>query len=165
MPRKFRRVVRKGYSKKVVPHSVAEASSDSDEVCEAQNVETKEVAVQTEPVPHLVTVEMATQTDEEVQTADGETQVDSTMFNDDYMLCEGNNEQKFHQLIVKHKGIFKDAKGRIEPLLVYCYVNCNYQCNAYLVCFLFMLWCMSPCCYWFSLYKSMQSLIRAVLLN
>ena len=34
--------------------------------------------------------------------------------NDDYMMCEGNNDEKFFPLVTKHQGIFKDAKGKYK---------------------------------------------------
>ena len=72
-----------------------------------------------------VSVEAATQTDEattSVATKEDSTQTDDTNMPDEETigdlvspenLCKGNDDAKFHPLVVKHKGIFTDVKGII----------------------------------------------------
>lgn len=142
MPRKFRRVLRKGYSqkktaKKSVPKEASLASSDD----EGSVFDTTEVSVQTETtLTSMISVEV--QTDLTIHPGcyklDAAIQSDLTIHPDCYKLdaaiqcsveeenkenlfpqnsnvehimCEGNKDEKFHPLVEKHKGVFKDVSG------------------------------------------------------
>ena len=76
-------------------------------------VKTISASTETDEV-HVVTVMSAsTQTDKiELKEPRTHTGVELELNPDeDFILCEGNNDEKFHPLIVKHKGIFRDVTG------------------------------------------------------
>ena len=139
MPRKFRRVLRKGYSqKKLAKHQEASLACSDDE---SNMLDTTEVSVQTETVlTAMISVEV--QTDLTVHPdcykLDAAIQSDLTIHPDcykldaaiqcsveeenkenlppqdssvGYMICEGNKDEKFYPLVERHKGVFKDASG------------------------------------------------------
>ena len=123
MPRKVRLYVPKGASRK----GKAEVPSESLHVASVETqtddfqTETAAVSTQTD----VVVVEFkdaAVQTD--IQTAGDSSQVESTDGDDgdgqctdggepaeEFSLCEGNSDEKFIPLIVKHKGVFRDVTG------------------------------------------------------
>ena len=137
MPRKFRRVLRKGYSqKKDSLHN--EATSDTEDSV----LDTTEVSIQTESIfTNLTTI--AVQTDIQTETIftnlttiavqtdiiihPDYCQLDAAIqcsieegikenlpppdSNIQHVICEGNKDEKFYPLIEKHKGIFKDISG------------------------------------------------------
>ena len=121
MPRKFRRYVPKGASR---ASKKSKAPSSSNDVFE--EIATSENSTQTDLPVHNETKDASIQTDEEpvVTTCDGFTQADNDSdgvatdeLGEDPVpaeqdhLCEGNNDIKFHPLIIRHKGVFTDVKG------------------------------------------------------
>ena len=125
MPCKFRHHVPKGASRK--PSKKSQASSSSKDVFE--EIVTSENSTQTDLPVHNETKDSSMQTEEPVvMTCDGST-VESTQTDNDTdgtatdeldedpvpaeqdHLCKGNNDIKFHPLIIRHKGVFTDVKG------------------------------------------------------
>ena len=138
MPRKFRKVVCKGYYKKQVVERVP--TGDSDEEYVGNDSKFTEAATQTDHMPLVLKIDASTQTDigsEVIQVMKSiETQTDSeTMIasNDmevepsvDYVICEGNNDERFQPIIIKHKGIFKDSTGKLSYFIIGC--ESMYKC-------------------------------------
>ena len=123
MPRKFRRVLRKGYSQKKpvksLPDENALACSDNeDSILDTidASVQTgtafsslKSTATQTDismhPDCYQLDATIQCNMDEELKE---DLPPDSSI---NYIMCEGNKDGKFYPLIEKHKGIFKDSSG------------------------------------------------------
>ena len=123
MPRKFRRVVRKGgvKSKKSQQQILTGIRDQVDLVSSAF----AEVAVQTDEVKFG---EMATQTDTNfpVVSTEASMQTENAEYADmctqtsdediqqstELVKCEGNNDDKFLPLVKKHEGIFEDVTGK-----------------------------------------------------
>ena len=38
-------------------------------------------------------------------------------------LCEGNPEEKFHPLILKHKGVFTNVQGTYVHMVYHCFIE------------------------------------------
>jgi len=126
MPRKFRRYVPKGATRQnssTAPSSSSTpAISDEDSAnhttctigtqCELQLTSTEDEAVQVV----AETVDASTQTDELICTDELQDEVQPIQ-ND--RICEGNNDIKFHPLVIKHNGIFINLKG-VYILCVIC---------------------------------------------
>ena len=122
MPRKFRRLLRKGYSqKKLAKHQKASLACSDDE---SNMFDTTEVSVQTETVlTAMISVEVQTdltvhpdcyKLDAAIQCSVEEENKENLPPQDSnvgYMMCEGNKDEKFYPLVEKHKGVFKDASG------------------------------------------------------
>ena len=144
MPRKFRKVVRKGYYKKqVVEHVPTDAPDGSDEEDLGHTNKLTDVSTQTDYLLEVFKVDVSTQTNvnvevskldmetqtdidlepmlHEVSKLDMETQTDgdhnlmvpanAMEINSNYVMCEGNDSERFQPLIIKHKGVFKDSTG------------------------------------------------------
>lgn len=148
MPRKFRKVVQKGYYKKEVVERIPTGDSDDEHVSNASRftetatqtdhiqleVQKIDASIQTDDsevvqIMKSVTTQTEsemmsndmTQTQSEMMMSNNMTQTASEpmMSNDmeiepiiiDYVICEGNNDERFQPLIIKHKGIFKDSTG------------------------------------------------------
>lgn len=136
MPRKFRRYVPKGYSRKgdkvgtsvlpeangsIVQTDVCCGTKDDISHCETESreLEQETVAVETDTV---IMKSVETQTDIETldTTRTVETQTEVAEMQDteiqiselaEMKLCVGNYEEKFLPLVTKHKGVFKDITG------------------------------------------------------
>ena len=125
MPRKVRLYVPKGASRKgkaEVPSESLHVASVETQTDDFTPTENASVSTQTD----VVVVEFkdaAVQTD--FQTDCDSSQVESSAHSDDdgqltdsgepeqekFTLCEGNSDEKFIPLIVKHKGVFRDVTG------------------------------------------------------
>ena len=126
MPCKFRRYVVKRYSRKsaniklsVLPQhdSLVDSAVQTDlqfntDVdmpylgTETVDIEQDSVAVQTD-TDLSETTSVETQT-EVIEKQDVELQANEL---DEMMICIGNSDEKFHPLVAKHKGVFKDVTG------------------------------------------------------
>ena len=124
MPRKVRLYTPKGASRK----GKAEVPSESHHVTESYHVIS--VETQTDDFVQLETASASTQTDvvvvefkdAAVQTDSDSLRVELSAHTDgdgqctdsgeaESTLCEGNSDEKFIPLIVKHKGVFRDLTG------------------------------------------------------
>ena len=114
MPRKFRRYVQKKASRKPTKKAVLSSSANipcedapksSDGMKEATAVDksdspaTQEVSAK----PIVITINVSYQTDSDVALDE---LVEDQVLPEPESLCEGNNDVKFHPLILKHKGKF-----------------------------------------------------------
>ena len=123
MPRKFRRYVPKGASRKS-SKNVTQSSTELEKV-ELGEQPSITTANATTPSLHGSSHAVATQTDFtscSVVTRENSTQTDDMDMPDEELiddsaslnhenLCEGNNDAKFHSLVIKHKGVFTNVKG------------------------------------------------------
>ena len=122
MPRKFRRVLHKGYSvRKPVKTEPANDSAESSED-EAHSVATAvqatcEVATQTEMSAFTTLLYNADNQNNKFQALSS---VEPTV---SLTVCEGNNDEKFRPLIEKHKGIFRDASGICMVIFLLMLIN------------------------------------------
>lgn len=119
MPRKFRRYVAKGYSRKGLKVKTSKAdllvdsgvqtdlhfNPDEDMLHLKTEILQETVAVQTDIIVNSKSIETQT---EVVEIQDAEIQVSEL---DEMRLCVGNNDEKFLPLVTKHKGLFKDVTG------------------------------------------------------
>ena len=133
MPRKFRRVVRKGgVQSKKTQHQILTGIRDqvdlvssrfAEMAVQTDKVELREMATQTDINFDVVSTEASMQT-ENPEYADMFTQTDNESIQQstvgihnssnatELVKCEGNNDDKFLPLVNKHKGIFKDVTGK-----------------------------------------------------
>jgi len=118
MPRKFRRVVRKRYSMAKTDRQASASSEEFVEMVDAEtqteeNVKLADAGTQAEPL----TTETSMQTDDTVVLSETLTSSETNNLQlvgdkeNQYVLCEGNNDEKFYPLVLKHNGIFKDSSG------------------------------------------------------
>ena len=114
MPRKFRRYVPKGYSRKgykskksnSVEHVVNSAELQADNLQGTSTkvdfgTQTDEILNDVVPVIENEEVEVVDMVDAEIQVGEQQSQ----------RVCVGNDDEKFKPLISKHKGVFKDSTG------------------------------------------------------
>ena len=124
MPRKFRRYVQKGASRKPTKKAVLSSSENipredapkgSDGMKEATAVDksiqvdspaTQEVSVEA----IVITIDVSCQTDSDVALDE---LAEDEVLPEPESLCEGNNDVKFHPLILKHKGVFTNLQGML----------------------------------------------------
>lgn len=118
MPRKFRKVVRKGYYKKEVVERVP--TDDCGDEWVGNTSKFADAATQTDDTLEISRADACMQTDMEVSPSKCcvETQTDGEIDMEvepivDYVICEGNNDERFQPLITKHKGVFKDSTGKL----------------------------------------------------
>lgn len=119
MPRKFRQFVPKGASRKRSKMPQAPSSSEDVEIVtsnsstQTESPKIKDACVETEKAV-VITSDAFTQTDKisdtEATTTDELAAEPAEQELQDH-LCEGNNDTKFHSLIIQHKGIFTNVKG------------------------------------------------------
>jgi len=119
MPRKFLRFVPKGASRKGRKVPQPSSSSEyieivtSDSSTQTESPEMKDACVGAEEAV-VITSDAFTQTDEISNTE--ATPIDELAAEpieqelQDH-LCEGNNDTKFHPLIIRYKGVFTNVKG------------------------------------------------------
>ena len=117
MPRKFKKYLPKGYSRKGFKQ-VEDELGDSESQPNLE-VETTESGSQTDDFGSI-SVETQTET-VDVKSAATQTDDESLMEvqietdesrNDDF--CIGNSDEKFAALVAKHDGVFKDASGKLK---------------------------------------------------
>ena len=126
MPRKFRRVVRKGgvkskKSQQQVLTSIRDqidlvSSGFAEMAVQTDEVEFREMAMQTDADFAVVLTEASIQTDD-LGYADTFTQTDDESIQEihdpsELVKCGDNDDDKFLPLVKKHKGIFKDVTGK-----------------------------------------------------
>ena len=125
MPRKFRRYVQKGASRKLIKKAVLSSNENipscedalkgSDGVKEATAVDTSiqvnSPATQEVSVEAIVTtIDVSCQTDSDVALDE---LAEDEVLPEPESLCEGNNDVKFHPLIFKHKGVFTNLQSML----------------------------------------------------
>ena len=118
MPRKVGLYVPKGASRKGKAASRKEKGEEPSELVQAASVET-----QTDDLPPTQLTSVSAQTDI-VEYKDVAIQTDDDMCvtgdvqeeqeEEELALCEGNPDEKFIPLVVKHKGVFRDVTGIIK---------------------------------------------------
>jgi len=128
MPRKFKLYVPKGASRKSTQKGVP-SSSEDDLSCKTASKCSdgmEEVTTAADKVAPPTAKDVCTQTEVIVTVADVSCQTDcgemDELAEDEELpeperMCEGNNDTKFHPLIIKHKGVFTNLQGMLYPCL------------------------------------------------
>ena len=115
MPRKIRLYVPKGASRKLKDEGPSESSyvtsveTQTDDH-DLTSIETNSVSTQTDSPLVIEFKDAAIQTDDDsLQSAHADDNDCDEL--DESIMCQGNNDEKFIPLIVKHKGVFRDITG------------------------------------------------------
>jgi len=139
MQRKFRRYVHKCATRKKslsdAPVSSIPSESDEESTNSTCTIGTQYELMETPPIQLTNTHDEAVQAT--VETLDVSTQIDDLIGTDELQdevqpvqsdhICEGNNDIKFHPLIIKHKGVFTNSQGVfylyscMQTDIMYCY--------------------------------------------